>query len=133
MVKVSLVWTNDSVSRQSCPRAEVTRLHSLLAGADSRPSQALRQALQPHFRVRSVHLEWRGLCSATGAGGRSRQPGGGAGAGAGPHLAGYDNSMPQIRNPVDRLNVTAGELLQFQVGGQAGDKSSFSLILPGYT
>ena len=29
--------------------------------------------------------------------------------------AGYDNSMPDIRNPVDKLNVTAGELLQFQV------------------
>ena len=29
---------------------------------------------------------------------------------------GFDNSMPQIRNPVDKLNVMAGELLQFQVG-----------------
>ena len=29
--------------------------------------------------------------------------------------SGFDNDMPQIRNPVDKLNVTAGELLQYQV------------------
>jgi hypothetical protein len=29
--------------------------------------------------------------------------------------SGFDNSMPQIINPVDKLNVMAGELLQYQV------------------
>ena len=27
----------------------------------------------------------------------------------------FDNSMPQIKNPVDTINIMAGELLQHQV------------------
>ena len=59
------------------------------------------------------HSDCRGVCSVrhsdpvTTSPDRSGQYGGGG--------AGYDNSMPDIRNPVDKLNVTAGELLQFQV------------------
>ncbi len=48
--------------------------------------------------------------------------GGGDGGGGGPSVVttGFDNSMPQIRNPVDRINVMAGELLQYQVPGRTG-------------
>ena len=74
--------------------------------------------LRGQFRVRDISLEYRGLCSVRHSDPVTQSPpetrhgqydrGGGGG-------GGYDNSMPQIRNPVDKLNVTAGELLQFQV------------------
>ncbi len=62
--------------------------------------------------LQDVEITWTGKCAEKGGGGG--EEGGGSG---GPPLitTGFDNSMPQIRNPVDRINVMAGELLQYQV------------------
>lgn len=104
-------WTNDSLPRQSCPKEEVTNLYHKMS-RDERPTPEFKSAVRNHFRVKDINLEFKGLCSIRKGqdtsvtiprmGGNYPQ-------------AGYDNSMPQIRNPVDKLNVTAGELLQYQV------------------
>lgn len=103
-------WTNDSLPRQSCPREAVNSLYRQLA-VNQRPSQGLKSAVEPQFRVRGVSLSWKGLCDVR------QQPGLRKESSYTPtlHKTEYDNSMPQIRNPVDKLNVTAGELLQYQV------------------
>ncbi len=64
--------------------------------------------------LQDVEITWTGKCAEKGGGGGEEGGGGGSG---GPPLitTGFDNSMPQIRNPVDRINVMAGELLQYQV------------------
>ncbi len=64
--------------------------------------------------LEDVEITWTGKCAEKGGGGGEEGGGGGSG---GPPLitTGFDNSMPQIRNPVDRINVMAGELLQYQV------------------
>jgi len=105
-------WTNDSLPRQSCPKEEVTKLYRKMS-RDDRPSPELKSAVRKHFRVKDVNLEFKGLCSVRKGQDTSvtvPRMGGGSF-----HHTGYDNSMPQIRNPVDKLNVTAGELLQYQV------------------
>jgi len=104
-------WTNDSLPRQSCPKEEVMNLYRKMS-RDERPSSAFKSSLRNHFRVKDVKLEWKEVCSV-----RKGQDTGVTIPRLGGHYpqAGYDNSMPQIRNPVDKLNVTAGELLQYQV------------------
>jgi len=105
-------WTNDSLPRQSCPKEEVTRLFHKMS-RDERPSPEFKTAVRNHFRVKDINLKFKGLCSVRKGQDTSvtipRMSGGNF------HHTGYDNSMPQIRNPVDKLNVTAGELLQYQV------------------
>jgi len=108
---IKVRWTNDSLPRQSCPKQQIINLYGRMT-SNERPSQSFKSAFHGHFRVRDISLEYRGVCSVrhsdpvTSSPDRGGQYGGGAG---------YDNSMPDIRNPVDKLNVTAGELLQFQV------------------
>merc|ERR1719410_1908991 len=79
---------------------------------DERPSSAFKSSLRNHFRVKDVKLEWKEVCSV-----RKGQDTGVTIPRISGHYpqSGYDNSMPQIRNPVDKLTVTAGELLQYQV------------------
>ena len=108
---VKLRWTNDSLPRQSCPKDAIISLYSRMT-TNERPSQLFRSAFRGQFRVKDVSLEYRGLCSVRHTVPAVTQPPLVPG---GHSNVGYDNSMPQIRNPVDRLNVTAGELLQFQV------------------
>jgi len=109
---VKVRWTNDSLPRQSCPKHQIINLYNKMT-INERPSQSFSSALRGTFHVKDISLEYRGLCSVR----RTEQatappPPPSNNYNSGP---GYDNSMPQIRNAVDKLNVTAGELLQFQV------------------
>ena len=110
--QVRFRWTNDSLPRQSCPKEDIIALYNTMTIYE-RPSQMFKQAFRGQFRVRDISLEYRGLCSVRHTDPATQAPA----AVPGPAAGGYDNSMPQIRNPVDKLNVTAGELLQFQVPG----------------
>jgi len=103
---VTFRWTNDSLPRQSCPREAVNSLFRQLS-TNQQPTPGFRAAMEPAFRVRGVTLTWKGLCDVR------QQPG--VVTNHPTARTEYDNSMPQIRNPVDKLNVTAGELLQYQV------------------
>lgn len=115
---IRMRWTNDTLPRQACPKHDIISLYNKMT-VNERPSQLFKQAFRGQFRVRDLSLEYRGLCSVRHSDPVTQPPpeirhGQGQYGGGG---AGFDNSMPQIRNPVDKLNVTAGELLQFQVPG----------------
>jgi len=109
--EVKFVWTNDSLPHQSCPRSSIDAIYGkMVNGKSGDPSPGFRAALKRNFYVKKVSLKLKGLCETRG----------GAGLDTGlvtPRLpqSGFDNSMPQIRNPVDKLNITAGELIQYQV------------------
>ena len=114
---IKMRWTNDTLPRQACPKEDTISLYNKMT-INERPSQLFKQNFRGQFRVQYISFEYRGLCSVRHSvpvteplenRHRQGQYGGGS--------AGFDNSMPQIRNPVDKLNVTAGELLQFQVPG----------------
>ena len=109
--EVKVRWTNDSLPRQSCPKAQIINLYNKMT-INERPSQSFKSALRGSFRVKDISLEYRGLCSVRRTDLPPPPPPPSNNYNSGP---GYDNSMPQIRNAVDKLNVTAGELLQFQV------------------
>ena len=83
-----------------------------------------RQTFNDDFIVEDVRLEMRGLCRDQekpygGGGGATTVTGSGGVGGSRAPPVGFDNSMPIIKNAVDKLNVMAGELLQYQVGGTA--------------
>ena len=113
---IKMRWTNDTLPRQACPKQDIISLYNKMT-VNERPSQLFKQSFRGQFRVRDISLEYRGLCSVRHSDPITQSPpenrrGQGQYGGGG---ASFDNSMPQIRNPVDKLNVTAGELLQFQV------------------
>ena len=108
---VKMRWTNDSLPRQSCPKHQIINLYNKMT-INERPSQSFKSALRGSFRVKDVNLVYRGLCSVRHNDLATASPPPSNSFNSGPA---YDNSMPQIRNAVDKLNVTAGELLQFQV------------------
>ena len=108
---VKVRWTNDSLPRQSCPKHQIINLYNKMT-INERPSQSFKSALRGSFRVKDISLVYRGLCSVRHSDLATAPPPPQSNYNSGPA---YDNSMPQIRNAVDKLNVTAGELLQFQV------------------
>lgn len=107
---VRFTWTNDSLPKQSCPRGRVQGIFNKMVNHKGTVTPSFRTAMKKNFYVKDVALIWKGLCATRG------QPGPGTvDNGARVPDSGFDNDMPQIRNPVDKLNVTAGELLQYQV------------------
>jgi len=119
-------WTNDTLGLVSCPRQAILSLFRQMKTTTA-ISPSLIHAFKNDFVVTDVDMQLRGLCAhrthtttvGEGVGGGSvgvGGPGGSGGSGgAGVATSGFDNSMPKILNPVDKLNVVAGELLQYQV------------------
>lgn len=108
---IQFVWTNDTLSHQSCPKDSIEAIYGKMVNRKSGDvTPGFKSALKKNFYVKKVSLKMKGLCSTRGGGGvdtglvTPRLP-----------QSGFDNSMPQIRNPVDKLNITAGELIQYQV------------------
>ena len=78
-------WTNDSLTQQSCPRAEIRQLLGVLtaqpgnirlsgsAGASSnQASPRLKMILGPKVFVKSVSVDMLGTCLHGGSGGTGR-------------------------------------------------------------
>ncbi len=101
-------WTNSSLIRQECPKREIDALFERLVTATGNPSDGLRRALGSNVLIKGVHRRYFGSCAdedveeETFDGRRVETSSGG-------------NKAPVIRNPIDRIEVTAGELLRFAV------------------
>ena len=86
-------WTNDSLTQQSCPKTEIRGLFSkLVEGEDAAyksmfgtASSQLKTLLGTDILVKSVSMSFLGTC------------------------------LREIRNPIDAINITAGELLRYKV------------------
>ncbi len=105
-------WTNDSLTQQTCPKSEIRKLFSyLVEGEDTaykskygNASPALKELLGDSIYTKSVSMSYQGTCLEDETNDRSQ-----------PIPNGKDDSVPVIRNPIDRINVTAGELLRYRV------------------
>ncbi len=120
-------WTNSSLIEHSCPKKEIAALYEVLTEKDNNLSRRqnggrrLKKIMGKDVFVKSVDLKFFGAClehfRAPGSGQSAASPqqpsssGGGASGGGGPK----DNSVPVIRNDIDLINVTAGELLRYKV------------------
>jgi len=106
-------WTNESVPLRTCPKKSILAMYKNMKNqAGDSVAPGFVNAFQNNFRVNDVELAFKGLCKERPS---SNKDGKGESGVAKLPPSGFDNSMPQIINPVDKLNVMAGELLQYQV------------------
>jgi neurexin len=105
-------WTNESVPVRVCPKQDILNMYNSMKNQGGNTvAPELVRAFRNDFRVNDVELAFKGLCKDRPATNKEGHEGS---SGKLPP-SGFDNSMPQIINPVDKLNVMAGELLQYQV------------------
>lgn len=96
---VVFTWSNDSVATNYCPRSEIVSLYQILtANKVGDPSKELSIALSPELRVKKVIYRELGVCE------QPITP-----------VTPPTNFSPILRNPVDKVNATVGELLVFKV------------------
>jgi len=136
-------WINNTLTQQSCPQDEIQRLYNFLLLQDDddeddqastsnsggggrlklgKPSAKLKTLLGTKIFAKSVSVEMLGTCltqvdsmAGGGGGGGSIGSRGGGGSSGGSLDIGMEESVPQMRNPIDNINVTAGELLRYKV------------------
>lgn len=117
---VVFTWTNDSLPTSYCPENEISRMYKVSLIADEKqicvfnefvwlqiltandrgdPSYPLNLALAPEIRVKQVIYKGLGVCEP--------QPK--------PPMTPPTNFSPILRNPVDHINATVGELLVYKV------------------
>ncbi|CAH1112390.1 unnamed protein product [Psylliodes chrysocephalus] len=96
---VVFTWSNDSIPTNYCPRTEIIGLFQVLTANDrGDPSRELNTALSPELRVKKVFYRELGVCE------QPITP-----------VTPPMNFSPILRNPIDKINATVGELLIFKV------------------
>ena len=116
-------WTNDSLTQQTCPQPEIRGLFAkLVEGPDAAykskfgmASNDLKVLLGDEIQVKSVSMSYLGTCLRDDNAGRDRDDNRGRGGSGGGSVGGSEDSVPVIRNPIDTINITAGELLRYKV------------------
>lgn len=119
---IRLTWTNTSLAdprSTGCPTDELELLAEVVvSGEDHEMTKEIREAFQPEFHLKRVHLHYLGPCE--------RHGGASIGVPKPPvqpeeteETVGkgtkYVNEPPIIRNQIDFLNATQGSLFRFQV------------------
>ncbi|CAH1976201.1 unnamed protein product [Acanthoscelides obtectus] len=96
---VVFTWSNDSLPTNYCPKSDIEDLYKILTANDhGDPSRELNLSLQPELRVKKVSYRQYGVCEPPQT--PVTQP---------------MNFSPLLRNPVDHVNATVGELLIYKV------------------
>ncbi|XP_044746043.1 uncharacterized protein LOC123307700 isoform X2 [Coccinella septempunctata] len=96
---VVFTWSNDSLPTNFCPKNEIDKLYKMLTANDrGDPSRLLNNAVIPELRVKKVSYYGLGVCEEINT-----------------PIAPPVNYPPILRNPVNRINATVGELLIFRV------------------
>ena len=110
-------WTNNSLlDNQNCPKEQIRDLfNQLISERDQtksyqrwgNPSQRLSSLLEGKAYVKNVTMTYHGTCL------YDNEPN----VRVTPDFPSNNNedTVPKMRNPIDRINVTAGELLRFKV------------------
>ncbi|XP_059090569.1 uncharacterized protein LOC131886297 [Tigriopus californicus] len=109
-------WTNTTYLSSACPRPDIQDQYSFLQSQFRRPDSEVTSALN-RFGVRVEHLDmtFYGPCLVEKAIPAKANHSTNMGSYYMNSINNQDNEVPVIRNPIDRINVTAGELLRFQV------------------
>ncbi|XP_076304709.1 dystroglycan 1-like [Tachypleus tridentatus] len=96
---VTLTWTNFTLPKYPCPRENITELmNKLIADDEGHPTKVLRKEMGDDFHVKKVTVNFLGVChhpiSSTPT---------------------HTNFEPMLRNPIEQINGTVGEILRFRV------------------
>ncbi|XP_076348000.1 uncharacterized protein LOC143245522 [Tachypleus tridentatus] len=93
----SLTWTNISLPNYRCPWEAIAGLmRKLVANNKGRPSKSLKQIMKPNFSIQKILVNYHGICN---------QP---------PSSTPiFFNYSPMKQNPINRIKIQAGEILQF--------------------
>ena len=118
-------WTNSSLIEHSCPREEIVALYKVLSEEESAQrrlpgGRRLKNVMGKDVFVKSVDLKFFGACleqeltATAGISEDSKNHGLNLPANVlfAAAAGGVGNSVPVIRNDIDLINVTAGELLR---------------------
>lgn len=95
--KFTFVYTNDTLPKEDCPDAELTFLMERLT------KKALNDAMRKEITVRTVEKDKIGPCKDVPT------------TASGPALSPTHNFPPTVRNPIDSIQATVGQLLVFEV------------------
>ncbi|KAF5283842.1 hypothetical protein FQA39_LY04662 [Lamprigera yunnana] len=116
-----ITWTNDTLQTSDCDKSEIDEIFDILtANEDGDPSLALSQSLAPQLRAKKVTQRLMGICEEE----EMPQPLPDLPITPSimvhpPHhhipLQPSSNLPPILRNAVDHLNATTGDLLLFRV------------------
>ena len=110
-------WTNDTLlDNQNCPKDQIRSLfNQLIDDQDKmneyqrwgRPSPRLNSLLGGKAYIKNVTISYHGTCL------YDNEPN----IRLDPDVSSNNNedTVPKMRNPIDRINVTAGELLRYKV------------------
>ncbi|GJQ66324.1 Dg [Trypoxylus dichotomus] len=102
-VPAVFTWTNDTLPKHDCPKNEIEKIFDVLTiNNDGDPTHALIRAMAPELRVKKVAYKGLGVCQT-----RPQTPH--------PPITPPSNFSPILRNPVDYINATLGELLIYRV------------------
>ncbi|XP_054279195.1 uncharacterized protein LOC128997581 [Macrosteles quadrilineatus] len=100
---ITFTWTNDSLPRNHCPREQIDNLLKVLrANEDGKPTDAVRHLLSPQITVVRVSWTGKGTCDSPPSPPEKLPPS-------------TQNFSPTIRNQVDIINATLGQLLVYTV------------------
>jgi hypothetical protein len=110
-------WCNQTLVTHECPRDEILALFkSMVAGSshdgqEELPSRPFAEHFEETaFGVKNVRLVLSGSCTGALEGIRNNP-----GKASSPAEPWGKNSIPLVRNPISRINVTAGEMLRYKV------------------
>ena len=109
-------WTNNSLlDIQNCPKEHIRGLfNQLIDERDKanvhqrwgRPSPRLNSLLEGKAYVKNVTMTYHGTCLYDNEPNVRPNP---------DISSNNEDTVPKMRNPIDRINVTAGELLRYKV------------------
>ncbi|KAK9745888.1 Alpha-Dystroglycan N-terminal domain 2 [Popillia japonica] len=102
-VPVVFTWTNDTLPKHLCPKNETDKIFRMITiNSEGDPTHTLIRAMAPELRVKKVAYRGLGVCEA-----KPQTPH--------PPITPPSNFSPILRNPVNYINATLGELLIFRV------------------
>ena len=102
-------WTNSSLLQTTCPQEEILKVRDFLTSGDGQPSAGLSAIFSDvGVRIKSVELKYYGSCLEDLRTVEVEENNNNLF--SNPNTR--ENNVPEMRNPIDRINVTAGDTVR---------------------
>lgn len=95
---VKIVWVNDSLPVDRCPFEEIKRIYDTISTSDRQPTKEMKKFMLPEFRIQDIGVKFNGSCK-----GVVTSP------------APPPNFPPRLRNPINRINATVGDVIKYKI------------------
>lgn len=96
----TFTWSNDSLPFHPCPTEEIAELTNKIIDENTNEvSLAFKKAMGPEFRILDASVNFLGVCHTPQS---TTSPT-------------HTNFAPMLRNPIERINTTVGEILRFKI------------------